>query len=135
MDRVSVNEVKKKLNIEDSNTDLDVTIQNTIDDYELVVRSEYFCDNEIKTLSAEQLKRLRLGMSLYIAGKVMQGEQAKAFTMSGGSVTIGPIRVSGLDGNSGKQAERLAASLIEQAIQILQTLRVESSGILAWRAV
>lgn len=133
--RVSLNEVKTALGIGHEDTTFDYAIQNVIDDWEELVCNEFFSEREVAAFSKEQQKKFRLGMSLYIAGQVAYSDQFKNLLLSADSVTIGPIRVSGMSGGSVREASRMAKELQQRGRDILQNLSIESEAFLRWGAV
>lgn len=131
------NDIKRKLNIDSEDTSYDTLISDTIDGYETAVLRDYeFGPSEIENLSKEQHQRLLLGITTYIAGKVLTILPASMTVAAGGqSVSIGPIRYAGLGGSSATYLSKAAKEYLEEGRDILTSLRVEAFGKLGWRAV
>ena len=147
---VTVEDVRPHLGIPANAADLEETlsiIQQQIDIWAMQVLEDFFDLDEVYKMTANQVKRAKNGLAVWVASEVLSVRSKNTALKAGdgagdsGSFAIGPLHLSGANwgwaggGSQLNNVQRMVDRMHTEARDILATLRIEIREAGCWYAV
>lgn len=135
VEELTIQEVKDHLGLSLSDTSRDDQIRGAIAKFAPLYLEDFFTISELRRLTANQKLRLRLGMSMVLAGELLYPIAMSTTINDAGSVRLGPLSVSGGSSGAANTLQRRARELKRDGEEILETLRIAVRTTLSWGVV
>ncbi len=136
---VTIKDVKQHMGDTTGTNDaevLDKIIQGVIDSTANLIIEDKFSITDVEHFTPNQVTRAIYGVSMYIAGKVLEARSLNSTLTSGGSVHLGPLSTSGWSSGGAVVALlKKAKDMMQEADDILDSLRILRKDTLGWGVV
>lgn len=135
VEAVTIQDVKDHLGLPLSDVSRDDQIRGAIEKFAPLYLEDFFTISELRRLTENQKTRVRLGMSMLLAGELLYPIAMNATINDAGSVRLGPLSVSGGSSGAANTMQRRARELKRDGEAILETLRLSIRNTLSWGVV
>jgi len=115
---------------------VDKLIQDVIDTTAEFVLQEKFSVSQLHKMSANQKERAKWGLCKYLAGSVLEKRSLNATLTDGGSVSLGPMSMSGWSSGGAIKALLVRAKeMMQEGEDVLDSLRITQGPTGQWAVV
>ncbi len=135
VEEITVQDVKDHLGLPLSDDSRDDQIRGAIEKFAPLYLEDFFTISELRRLTENQKTRVRLGMSMILAGELLYPLAMGMSIYEVGSVRLGPLSVSGGSSGITNSMQRRARELKRDGESILETLRLVLRDGLSWGVV